>query len=100
MVALTAVARYHFTDKAGKEKLEAEKHGYESQIKERLFCDRAKDKSMCLLDELLDYYPDGGESSGKEHEDACETEEMHRLLAETAEEPQGYKVEQTVYETL
>ena len=87
VVALAAVAGDHLADEAGEEELETQQHGYESQVEQRLVSDGTICQTMGLLDKFLDDDPDGCEATGKEHENACEAEEVHGLLAETAEEP-------------
>ena len=99
-VALAAVAGYHLADEACKEELEAEDYGYEGEVEERLLCHWSEVESAALLDQLLCNYPDGHETSDQEHQQACEAEEMHRLLSECAEEPEGDKVKEAVYKTL
>ena len=52
------------------------------------------------MHKLCDYDPDSHDESDQEHQEAGESEEMHRLLAEGAEEPEAQQVEESVDETL
>ena len=54
---------------------------------------------MTLLNQLFDNHPCCQETTGQEHQDASEAEEVHRLFAECTEEPKRYKVKETVYKT-
>ena len=83
-VAILTVAGDHLSKEACKEHLESKKDSYKSQIEQRLVCHRTECKSVCLLDEFLDYDPDGKNTTSQEHQDTCKTEEVHRLLAESA----------------
>ena len=70
-----------------KEELEAEYNCYECKVEQWLFCYWSVEKAVALLDQFFGDYPDCEDRSCQEHEDACEAEEMHWLLAEPAEEP-------------
>ena len=72
----------------GKEQLESKNYSYQGEVEQRLVCNRTICKSVTLLNQFFDYHPNCEETSGKEHQDACESEEMHRLLSECTEEPQ------------
>ena len=88
VVAVLAVPGDHFADEAGEEELEAQDYCQEGEVEERLLCYRPECHSVALLDEFLRYDPYGHDSAGQEHEDSSESEEVHRLFAECAEEPQ------------
>ena len=100
MVSLAAVAGNQFTEESGKEELEAKENRYKSEIEERLLGYRPESKSVTLLYQLLGYDPDCQNSSSKEHEYTSETEEVHRLFAEGAQEPQRNQVKKSVHKSL
>ena len=83
-IAFCTVTRHHFTDESGKEELEAKENSDERKIEQRLLCYRPINQSIGLLDEFLYNNPYSKYGSGKEHQDTCETEEVHWLFAEFA----------------
>ena len=56
--------------------------------------------AACLVDKFRGDKNYGDYESAEEHQDSCETEEMHRFLAEGAEEPQRKQIQEAVHETL
>ena len=52
------------------------------------------------VDALVDAQADEREEGDEEHDAAQESEYVHWLLAEVAEEPEGHQVEITVYEAV
>ena len=56
--------------------------------------------AMVEVDALVDAQADEREEADEEHETAQESEYVHWLLAEVAEEPEGHQVEIAVYETV
>ena len=53
---------------------------------------------MALVYKLLDDDPDRTEEPEDEHKNAGESEEMHRLLSESAEKPQRKQIQESVHE--
>ena len=56
--------------------------------------------AACLVDKFRGDENYGDYESAEEHQNSGETEEMHRLLAEGAEEPQRKQIQEAVHETL
>ena len=79
--------------------MESQDYSQKCKVEQRLVRNRTEEKSLCLLNEFFCYDPYCHEASDQEHDNACKTEEMHRLLAECAEEPEGNQVKKTVYES-
>ena len=88
MVPFAAVAGDHLADETCQEELETKNDSKKCKVEQRLFCNRSVYQTVALLNEFFSYYPDCKYASGQEHQYACESEEMHRLLAECAQEPE------------
>ena len=84
MVPILARAGDHFTDKAGQEKHDAQDDGNQGQIEQRLVRNLPEGYMMGLVYQFGHDQPHGDDAAHQEHQDAGETEEMHRLLAEHA----------------
>ncbi len=89
----------HFAEEAGEEEHGAQDYGEKGQVEEGLVGDGAEADAPGLVDELGGDDPDGHDEADEEHQDAGGAEEVHRLLAELGEEPQGHEVQETVHET-
>ena len=86
-VSFAAVARNHFADESCKEELESKDYGQKGEVEKRLFCHWSEIETASLLNELLSDYPYCHEAADKKHHQTGESEEVHRLLTECAEEP-------------
>ena len=99
MVPFVAAAGNHFADEAGEEELGSQDDGYKCQVEERLVGNRPVQQVMGLADKFCDDQPEGDDAADQEHQDTCESEEVHRLFPEGAQKPQGKQVEESVDET-
>ena len=89
----------HFSEEAGEEEHHAENHGDKGKVENRLVGDGAEIDSMCLTHKLFHNYPDGDYGTNEEHRETAVAEEIHRLLAEGAQEPEADEIQQAIAET-
>lgn len=85
---------------SGKEELATQYHSDERNVEVWGVGDEMTIYAMVEVDTLVDAQADEREEADEEHETAQESEYVHWLLAEVAEEPEGHQVEIAVYETV
>lgn len=87
LVAFRRVPGDHLADEAGQEQHDAQNYGEERQVEQGLVRHRAEMHSSALVYQFRCNQYDGEDEARKEHQDSSESEEVHRLLSECAEEP-------------
>ena len=100
MVALAAVAGNHLADESGKEQHNADDEGNKSKVEERLVGYRPEAETIGLIYKLFDDEPDCYDATDEECYKTSEAKEMHRLLAEFAQEPKRKQVKEAIDKTL
>ena len=87
-------------EEAGEEELRADEHRGQGDVEPRGIGDEALRNVVEQAVEFVGAEPDDGKEADEEHQRAEEAENVHRLLAESAEEPQRDEVEIAVYKTV
>ena len=99
-VSVRRTSGNHLADESGQEKHCSEKNCQQGNVEQRLVRNRAEMHAAGLVYELGGNQPNGNDEACKEHQYAGEPEEMHGLLSESAQEPEGEQVQKAVHETL
>ena len=100
LVPFLGVPGNQLADESCKEKHDSHQDGQQGEIEQRLVGYGPVPEPICLVYKLGDDDPDSHYETDKEHYQAREAEEVHRLLPESAEEPQGQEIQETVHESL
>ncbi len=87
-VPFRSIAGDHLADETGEEEHHTYDHGKDGEVEQRLVGDGSEMDALGLVDKFRDDHPDRHHEAYQEHQQAGEAEEMHRLLAECAKEPQ------------
>ena len=87
-VPFRSIAGDHLADETGEEEHHTDDHGKDGEVQQRLVGDGSEMDALGLVDKFRDDHPDRHHEAYQEHQQAGEAEEMHRLLAECAKEPQ------------
>ena len=88
VIPVRTAAGDHFADEAGHKQLCSQQDGNQSQIEKRLVGYWSEIQPLALLHKLVDNEPQCDEASCEKHQYPGKTEEVHRFLAESAQEPQ------------
>ncbi len=100
VVALARRTADKVADESREKQLRTNHHRREGDIEPRRVCYQVVVDAVRQVNQLAYAYGNHREETDEEHYRTEESEHVHRLLAEAAEEPQRDKVEIAVYETV
>ena len=95
IVSAFGVPGDHLPYEAGQEEHHAQDHCQQGQVEQGLIRDRAELETVGLMIQLGGDDPHRHHEADEEHQDAAGAEKVHRLPAETGQEPQAIMTKAT-----